>query len=69
MLCNAPDKANFWHIQNSVYSSIFWHIQAYSALLRHANTRCGINGGYSGLFRHILPSHIHNLARSERWHI
>ena len=27
--------SEFWHIQNSVYSGIFSHIQAQSALLRH----------------------------------
>ena len=57
--------SEFWHIQISVYSGKFRHIQAYSALLRHIN-RWGITKDYWGLFRHtqnpVQPSHVHKLT-------
>ena len=58
--------SKFWHIQNSVYSDIFRHIQAYSTWLRHININWVIIKRYLGLLRYIqnpvYPLHIHNLA-------
>ena len=54
--------SEFCHIQNSIYSSTFSHIQAYSVLLRHIQAYWGIAKAYSGLFMHIQnllsPSHM-----------
>ena len=44
--------SEFWHIKHSVFSSICWHIQPYSVLLRHIHAYWDITT-YSGLFRHI----------------
>ena len=59
------------YIQNSVYSVIYGHIQAYAALLRHIHIYWSIIKSYSGLFRHIQHPvyswHIHNLIKP--WHI
>ena len=58
--------SKFSHIQNSAYSGIWRHIQAYSALLRHIHEYWDIIKAYPGLFRHIQhpvkPSHIYNLT-------
>ena len=57
--------SEFWHIQHSVFSGIYRHIQSYSALLRHIHAYWDIIKAYSGLFRHIQhlvqPLHIQNL--------
>ena len=45
--------SEFWHIQNSIYSGIFRHIQGYLKLLRHIHVHWGTVKTYSGLFRHI----------------
>ena len=67
-LCYALHQihSEFWHIQNSVYSGIFRHIQGYSALWRHIHAYWRIFKAYSGLFRHIhhplQPLYIHNIV-------
>ena len=40
--------SEFWHIQNSFYSDILMHTQAYSALLRHIHAYWVILKGCSG---------------------
>ena len=56
----------FWHVQNSIYSGIFRHIQRYLALLGHIHAYRGIVKAYLGLFKyiqhHLKPLHIHKLA-------
>ena len=58
--------SEFCDIQHSVFSDLCWHIQSYSALLRHIHTYWDTIKAYSGLLKHIQypvqPSHIHNLA-------
>ena len=70
------------HIQNSgifrtlfihIYSDIFQHIQAYSALLSYTHRYWSIVKAYSGLFRHIQhlrkPHIFKTLPYSQPWHI
>ena len=58
--------SEFYHIQHSAFSGLCWHIQSYSALLRHIHAYWDSINAYSGLLRDIQPlmkpSHIHNLA-------
>ena len=55
--------SEFWHIPNPVYSGICWHIQAFSALLRHIRA-------YSGIFITLCnPCVFTTLPYSEPRHI
>ena len=44
--------SEFWHIQHSVFSGIYQHIESYSASLRHIHAYWDIIKAYSGLLRH-----------------
>ena len=69
MLCTAVrhimeipwTHTEFWHIWNSVYSSIFRHFQACSALLRHIEIYWGIIKVYSG-FTEVYSEPLVSLA-------
>ena len=62
--------SQFWHIRNSVYSGIFRHIQAYSALLTHIHAYWCIVKVYLGLFRTLCnPRVFRTLPYYDLWHI
>ena len=48
----------FWHIQDSVFSGSYEHIQSYSALLRHTHAHWNIILAYSCLFRNLCNPRI-----------
>ena len=61
--------SKFWHIQNSIYSGIFRHIQAYLALLMHIQALRHIHA-YSSIFITLRnPRTFTTLPFSEPWHI
>ena len=62
--------SEFWHIESSVYSGIFRHIQAYLHVLRHIHTYWGIIKTYSSLFITLSNPHTFTTSPySEPWHI
>ena len=56
--------SEFWHIQFSVFSDIYRHIQWYSALLRHSHTYWDTISAFWGIFSTLFHPciYIHNLA-------
>ena len=65
VLCNASDT--FWHIQHSVFSGICWHIQSYSASLRHIRKYWDIILAFSGLLSAPHKAHIFTILLYIYW--
>ena len=56
LMLYTASESEFWHIHNSVYSGIFGHIQAYTALWISIHAYWAIIIAYSDLFSHVQNS-------------